>query len=527
MSRLARGTAVVVLSIVYTAYVFRHAWGEFFTVGLGDWIDPYFINALLENWYRSLTELSAPAPPWFFPSHRVLGFSHSLVLFAPFYAVPRLVLHPLAAYNVAVFSVIAAGSIGLYALVRRVTTVTCVEALLVTAFFVTSANVINGGTGVWTQRTSVFLLPLILLVVVAGARMRDGRGRLAVGCLAGLLATLVFTHDFYTGYLSLLIALLLGPGVLWSYRERVVTTLCETGRLHRRFLVATAAGAGLGAIVFFSLYWKAYRANPGFPEDQLNEALFVVRLSDWQDLSDAIRRWIAYDSGRSLWLALLTAVALIWPLKGVRPGERRFALWLVMLSVVVFAIPLVWHDFSLWKAVFRHLPGGAAIRDPDRIVPLYELAIAVSFAFLLARLPRRSLVRNGLAVAIAGLLVADWNRAAFDFGRPIPVFERWVSAPIAIDPSCASFFIRGASPEYMSRSGHMGALYAGDAMFVAMQRGVPTLNGYGAWSPGDWQLANPQEDNYLDHVRDLIRLRGISNVCAFDIEARTMVPFGR
>ncbi len=83
--RLGRGLAVVALSLAYVAYVFRRADGTFFTVGLGDWMDPYFINALLENWYRSLTHFAAPAPPWFFPSNRVLGYSHSLVLFAPFY----------------------------------------------------------------------------------------------------------------------------------------------------------------------------------------------------------------------------------------------------------------------------------------------------------------------------------------------------------------------------------------------------------------------------------------------------------
>ena len=61
--RLGRGLAVVALSLAYVAYVFRRADGTFFTVGLGDWMDPYFINALLENWYRSLTHFAVPAYP--------------------------------------------------------------------------------------------------------------------------------------------------------------------------------------------------------------------------------------------------------------------------------------------------------------------------------------------------------------------------------------------------------------------------------------------------------------------------------
>jgi len=53
------------------------------------------------------------------------------------------------------------------------------------------------------------------------------------------------------------------------------------------------------------------------------------------------------------------------------------------------------------------------------------------------------------------LLVTDWSREVFDFGRPTSVYTRWVKAPIDIDASCKCFFIKGASQAYMSRSFHM------------------------------------------------------------------------
>ena len=207
-------------------------------------------------------------------------------------------------------------------------------------------------------------------------------------------------------------------------------------------------------------------------------------------------------------------------------SERRLAIWLVMVSIVVFAIPVVWRDFSLWKAVFVWIPGAKAIRDPARIV----------FALRAGDRAGRSRCSLGgcrrvqcpgwlITSAVLLLLLTHWNHTAFDFGRPISDFKRWVSAPIAVDRSCESFFVKGASQAYMSRSDHKATLYGVDAMFIAMARGVPTLNGYAAVAPGDWHLANPHEDTYLQNVHDLIGLRGLSNVCVLDIDARTMVPY--
>jgi len=120
------------------------------------------------------------------------------------------------------------------------------------------------------------------------------------------------------------------------------------------------------------------------------------------------------------------------------------------------------------------------------------------------------------------LIVTSWNRETFAFERPTALFDQWVQAPIDIDPSCRSFFIQGASDYYMSRSPHMWTLYGVDSMFVALKYSLPTLNGYSAWAPNDWELANPQEPGYAEAVDRWIRRYSLTDVCAFDIERRTM-----
>ena len=50
-------------SLSYLAYVFHFFSPRFWTRGVGDWIDPYFVNVLLEHWHRTIWTLTDPASP--------------------------------------------------------------------------------------------------------------------------------------------------------------------------------------------------------------------------------------------------------------------------------------------------------------------------------------------------------------------------------------------------------------------------------------------------------------------------------
>ena len=79
----------------------------------------------------------------------------------------------------------------------------------------------------------------------------------------------------------------------------------------------------------------------------------------------------------------------------------------------------------------------------------------------------------------------------------------------------------------MSRSFHMWGLYNVDSMFISLDRAIPTLNGYSAWSPDGWGLANPQEAGYGKSVKQWIDRHKLEGVCELDIEKRTMKPITR
>ncbi|MDP9224022.1 MAG: hypothetical protein M3P18_09220 [Actinomycetota bacterium] len=58
--KLLHAAILLAVSLSYLSYVFHHT---FWRSGLGDWIDPYFINYLLEHWYHSVSTLSDPSSP--------------------------------------------------------------------------------------------------------------------------------------------------------------------------------------------------------------------------------------------------------------------------------------------------------------------------------------------------------------------------------------------------------------------------------------------------------------------------------
>jgi hypothetical protein len=586
----------IVLSVSYLAHVFRLFQDAFWTRGLGDWIDPYFINVLLEHWYHSLRTLSDPSsPPMFFPTRHTLGYSHGLILYAPFYALVRLFLHPFQAYSVALFLVIEAGILCLYAVFRRFLGLSFVESLGLSAFFLSSQNVMNGATGVWSQRASVFLIPPILLLLLASVRMPGGRSRLAAAAVAGLLSTLLFTQDFYTAQFALFFllvalaarlivgrqpplreriaslwnrepraakaALLIGAIAtgwtifVWMYggvgfemlgarirshdwrRPALIAAVCLVAIMwgrHRRgaplacarttpWTIAFALGASAGALVFVWTYLDAYRMHGAFPGEAL-----ILTARDVPARTDPIAFLKALDVYHALRPFTLTGVlaALAWlPWFRIDRRIRVYTAWLLAVSILVLLIPIRFDGFSIWRAFVGRLPGFGVIRDPSRIVYVYELVVVLAVGLFLSRLARTALLRRSIAAAVLVLLPTEWNRQTFDFLRPNAIYAHWVDGSITIDPACRSFFIKGASREYMSRSNHMAALYGVDTVFVSLKHSIPTLNGYSAWSPTDWELGNPQGQAYPAAVARWIARHDLKDVCALDIDRHTMTPY--
>ena len=187
IAAVGRLVLVLALPLAYFASAFRIADWKPPESGLGDWMDPYFINFLLEHWYYSISTFRNPLSPlMYFPVSGSLGYSHSLILYAPFYVVLRPFVDEFQAYTLALMLVLVTGAACLLVLLRRLG-LGLVEALGLGALFVTSSNVINGGTSIWSQTASVFLIPPILIILTTSFRASNRRLALTLAWLSGLL----------------------------------------------------------------------------------------------------------------------------------------------------------------------------------------------------------------------------------------------------------------------------------------------------------------------------------------------------
>jgi len=532
--RLARAFVILAASISYFGYVFQVRRPAFLTSGLSEWLDPYFLNLIVEHWYHSLRTFSDPASPlMFFPQPGTIGYSCALILYAPFYVIVRPFLHPFTAYTVSLLLVMETGVLCLYVLFRKFLDLRFVEALLLTAFFASSLNVINTWhTNVWSQTLSIFLVPPILLLVLASGRAPAPWLRVAAAGASGIMATLLFVQDFYTGWFVLLMStlLLLGAAIVVDKRW-LGEQLARAWHADRPRILSFTAGALTGALVFLWLYWRAYQEHPAFPDGQLLAALEPRSPSAWSGPVDAIRQLVTYTGVRSFKFVFLIG-ALMWvPWFRVPFRIRLFTLWFLIVTTVVVILGAVkfdqylgWKNYSVWKRLFLHVPGGGVIRDPKRIIYTYELTVVLLTGLFLAQLPRRSVLRMAAVSLAFALMLAEPNREAFTYGRPTAVFDRWVAAPIDIDPSCRSFVMSAASADYESRYGHHASLYGVDAAFIALEHSLPTLNGYSAWSPEGWSLADPPHPWYPAAVRSWVEANHLRGVCQLDIDARRMTP---
>lgn len=187
--------------------------------------------------------------------------------------------------------VMETGAPCLYALLRRFARRGFVEALLLMVFFISSRNVINAWhTNVWSQTASILLVPPILWLTLAAAHMPPGRLRVSLAFVSGALWTLLVTQDFYTGWFVRLLSVLLAVGALLIARTRpLLQPIVAAWRAHRLAILAGAAGACLGALVFVWIYAKAYREQHGFPEAQVLSALIPRDAPGWSHPVDAAR----------------------------------------------------------------------------------------------------------------------------------------------------------------------------------------------------------------------------------------------
>ena len=148
--------------------------------------------------------------------------------------------------------------------------------------------------------------------------------------------------------------------------------------------------------VFLWIYLPAYRRASTLSGAGSAEPNRVRASSRWTGPIAALRDLGVYDTFRSFKLVFIVASS-----RGCRGSgsiERRgVCVWAMAVTALVFRHAAQDRRFSIWLSFFRKIPGFSVIRDPTRVIFLYELAFIVAAGLFLTRFRSRRDYRSASA----------------------------------------------------------------------------------------------------------------------------------
>jgi hypothetical protein len=158
----------------------------------------------------------------------------------------------------------------------------------------------------------------------------------------------------------------------------------------------------------------------------------------------------------------------------VRPGSRG------LLTIVAIALPIVillYEKNSLWLAVSSYIPGSAAIRTPARVILVLLVPVALGLALLVERLDRGRWEAAAWCLALVCLMEQTGTSETYDRDTSR---RRIAEVARQVDGRAGSFYYRPVGDGDHSVYIHL------DAMWAAMETGVPTINGISGCFPTGW-----------------------------------------
>jgi hypothetical protein len=465
-----------------------------FTAAHGDEGDARLVHLVLEHGFRHLRGDALHArfwdPPFFHPAPNTAAYTETLLGVLPLYAPWRAAgAGEDAAYLLWLFSVTAGNFLAARWLLARGFGARPLGAAAGAVLFAAGASRLN-------QANHPQLLAHFWAVLAVGALLRLGRegtGRregagwaaLLVGaCVAQLYAG--FYWGWFLGFLLLL-------ALLAALASRTARPL-----LLARLRTHGAALALCGALGLLALWPLVSHALAAVREVGLREwgdvSYMVPRFHTWFHVGGEHWVWgrtaqargflrLPTESEHRAGLGYLTAALAGWGLWG---GRRRPAVAL-LLAVTLLAVGLCTTyrgGWTPWWLVFHGVPGASAVRAVARIGVWLLLPAAVGLALWVSRQQGRG--RGALGALAAGLCLLEQGVSGGHFPLAEPRADVAQLAARVREArtreGCASFLYaptRGAFPSYK---------YQLDAMWAAVEAGVPTVNGYSGNEPPGWEL---------------------------------------
>jgi hypothetical protein len=451
--------------------------------------DTRFNGYMLEHGYRWITGAGQGSfwdAPMFFPHANAAAYSDVLLGTAPIYWLWRVVgFWPDTAFQLWQVATCLLNFAAFYVFLRRDFALTALPAAVGADLFAFGAPRLaqSGHFQLYSQFLTVVLLHALARIFASGTSSPRH------WVLAAVTFTLQVYSSFYLAWFAAFGLLLAMPGALSApqWRRPMFRVLIRDWRwvLVAGALTATAlAPLGIHA-------WRA-AAEVGVRPLSWGVMPMVPRVVSW--FAGAPGSWfyawtdqvpaiaaLPMRHEHSLTFGLLTGAVAI---AGLVHGRRRPGVALVGLTaaaVVLLATATLHGTDSLWKVVYYVVPGARAVRAVARIVLLLSIAAGLGVALAVDGLLRRRLTVLGLAVAVACCVEQLHSLPSVEKDA---LRTRTHALAKLVSPDCTSFFLSpvldvAAQPDWSIQT---------QALWVSLEIGIPTVNGFSGNEPPDWPL---------------------------------------
>lgn len=495
----------------------------------GDEGDVRFVHYVLEHGWRHVAGAPAHArfwdPPMFYPAPNTAAFSEVMLGVGPVYWLWRaLGLEMDLAWQAWVLTLTSLNFLAMLWLLTRGLGLRLGPAVVGAVLFTAGAPRLNQLNHPQLTGQFLALVALGALLVLLRPETDRRRGVAWAGVLVGAGVAQLYA-GFYWGWFLFFFLLVAGVVALTSadMRARLLAAL----RTHGPALVLFGA-VGLAVLAPFVLHAR--------------EAVKHVGLRSFSEVEAMVPRiWSWFYLGRDSWLygwtdgfwhfqrlplpwehrlgvgLVTTGVAAV----GLWRERHRSAVRLLLVVTVVTVLLAVRYTGGVtpWRLVFEVVPGAGAIRAVSRLGVWLLLPAGVGVALFLQR--QLAAGRTALAVGLGALCVLEQGVSGEGFDW-FESREDIRSIAARVGPQCESFFYTPTSGEFPDWK------YQVDALWAAVEAGVPTVNGYSGNAPPGWTLHDNRRFDAAEAARldsaleTWTRSRGVplERVCRIEVRAR-------
>jgi hypothetical protein len=462
--------------------------------GLGD---SRLVNFTLEHSYRWLVGLPLAddfwSPPIYYPASNVATYTDLMLAVAPLYWPWRILgAGPHTAYQLWMLACWSLNFLAWYLLLRRGLRVTPVGASIGAYLFafasVRLANLVH------QQLNPQFLLVVVVMASVELVRdlERDPeplRDWLWIGCWFGGLVLQLYTAVYPLVYFMLGFAAVLVVTVVSSNGRRTLHLLLRRHAVALAVCAVVAAGVAAPAIVKYLDTADALGVRQ-YSVHKLPVVVSWLLMGRYNLLYGSLHDLPAFrGAGLSLHqngVGLATTLLCILGLWHAR-RNRMVQLMLVGVAALFLLTLRLPGDVSLWWAVRSVVPGAAALRAVARVGTMGVFPLAIGLAVTADRLAAR---RHWIwVVALLSVVAVEQIHRPLTFDKRAT--EERIVEIAALVPTKAETFLLVSKRQ--------NPILHGDAAWVALATGVPTINGRYGNSPQWWQLRKVRVGNRKQH----------------------------